>query len=186
MTGKWAWPAAAAAALVASGCGVLPEPDPRPPVGSQVVMAPTPPSRPVPEYVIRTPFEEAEFAPYAGRGDANLRGEAYAQLPDGRVVMAAGSRVVLVPDTAYTRELLEPSRSGRYSGVANFDPRYFDYRRTATADARGAFVFRNIPPGDYIVQTGVVDPATGRELFLHRRVTVREGTGTNVLMTNPA
>ena len=173
--------AAVVAALGLAGCAMMPPPDPRPPVGSQVFMAPPP----APEYVIRTSFDEAAFAPYAGRGDANLRGEAYAQLPGGRVVMAADSEVVLVPDTAYTRELLEPAQSGRYTGVANFDPRYFQYRRTARTDGNGAFVFRDIPAGDYIVQTSVVDSSTGQSVFLHRRVTVRQGAGTNVLMTNP-
>ena len=90
-----------------------------------------------------------------------------------------------MPDTAYTRELLEPAQSGRYASVANFDPRYFQYRRTARADGNGAFLFRDIPAGDYIVQTSVDDPTTGQPVFLHRRVTVRQGAGTNVLMTNP-
>lgn len=181
-----AYLAAAFCAAFIGGCSLLPPPQPAPPTGPDLARTvPTPPERPTPAYVIQTPFDEAAFAPYAGRGDANLRGEAYAQLPGGRVVMAEGAEVVLVPDTAYTRELLEPSRSGRYDGVANFDPRYFDYRRSTRADARGAFTFRNIPAGDYIVQTSVFDPATGRPVFLHSRVTVRPGTGTNLLMTNP-
>ena len=162
-----------------TGCALVPPPNPQPRPNITV----TPP--PLPSYVIQTTFIESDFAPYAGRGSANLRGEAYVQLSGGRVLMAADREVVLVPDTAYTRELLAPAQSGRYSHVANFDPRYFQYRRTTTTDGSGAFAFLGIPPGAYIVQTSVTDPATGRTTFLHRRIAVRGGTGTNVVMTNP-
>ena len=93
-----------------------------------------------------------EFAGYDSRGSSSISGEAYYRIGGG-VVLAAGSEVVLVPDTAYTRELWEPARSGRYSGVANFDPRYFKYRRSTVADGNGYFRFTGLPAGSYIVQT---------------------------------
>ncbi len=143
-----------------------------------------------PAYRIRTPFDEAAFAPYGRRGNASISGEAFVRLPDGGVVLAAAAEVVLVPDTAYTRELLEPARSGRYGGVDNLDPRYFRYRRTVLADANGRFRFSPVPAGSYIVQIGVPLPdAHGRGLpgntvFLHEEVAVAGGSGANVVLTN--
>ena len=88
-----------------------------------------------------------------------------------------------MPDTAYTRELWEPARSGHYSGVANFDPRYFKYRRSTTADGNGYFRFTKLPPGSYIVQTHVPAHEGGKAVFLHRRVTVDSDAAANVILS---
>jgi len=181
--------AASVAALVLAGCAGL-GPPPQPPPGAAAPLpAQRPPTPPAREYVIRTPFNEADFAPYAGPGNANIAGEAYLTLPDGRIVTAAGSEVVLVPDTPYTRELLEPARSGQYAGVANFDPRYARYRRATRADEHGFFRFTNVPPGAYILQASVPLPAPGTHgpgtgrVFLHEPVTVEPESAANVVLT---
>lgn len=181
MTHQRVLAAALAAVLVLAGCAGL-GPPPQPPPGTAApVPAQRPAPPPAPQYVIQTPFVEADFAPYEGQGNANVAGEAYLRLPDGRIVTAAGSEVVLVPDTPYTRELLEPARSGRYAGVANFDPRYARYRRATRADERGFFRFTNVPAGAYILQTSV--PAPAGRLFLHEPVTVEPDSAANVVLT---
>lgn len=186
-------------------CSARPEPPATPPLPSTApgdtvigpisppersMGPPTAPAAPPPEsYVIQTAFNDQEFAPYAQTGDARITGEAYARLPGGELVLAAGSEVVLIPNTTYTRELLGPARSGQYSGVANLDPRYFRYRRTATADANGHFRFAPVPAGSYIVQVGIRVPRVGQPgsadmIFLHELVTVAGGAGATVLVTN--
>lgn len=133
-------------------------------------------------YTIGTPFNEREFAGYDNAGNSSINGQAYLRVP-GTIVPAAGSEVVLVPDTAYTRELWEPARSGRYSGVANFDPRYFKYRRSIIADQQGNFRFTKLPAGSYIVQTQVPAYDGGKAVFLHRRVTLDESAAANVILS---
>ena len=133
-------------------------------------------------YTIATPFNEGEFSGYDDRGSSSISGEAYYRM-GGSVVLAAGSEVVLVPDTAYTRELWEPARSGRYSGVANFDPRYFKYRRATFADGNGYFRFTGLPAGSYIVQTQVPAIDEGKAIFLHRRVTVEDNAAANIILS---
>ncbi|NNG02540.1 MAG: hypothetical protein HKM95_00365 [Inquilinus sp.] len=134
-------------------------------------------------YYISTPFNEAEFAHYDGRGRSSISGQAFVRVP-GSLIEAAGSEVVVVPDTSYTRELWRPARSGRYTRVANFDPRYFKYRRAVIADGNGNFRFTGLPAGDYIVQTNVYIPAEGRTVFLHRRVTVEESAAANIILSD--
>lgn len=143
---------------------------------------PTGPQRPQ-LYTISTPFSEAEFASYDGSGRSSISGQAYVRVP-GSLVVAAGSEVVVVPDTSYTRELWRPARSGRYTGVANFDPRYFKYRRAVIADANGNFRFTGLPAGDYIVQANVYLPEEGRTVFLHRRVTIEESSAANIILSD--
>ncbi len=133
-------------------------------------------------YTIATPFNEGEFAGYDARGTSSISGEAYYRVAGG-VVLASGSEVVLVPDTAYTRELWEPARSGRYRGVANFDPRYFKYRRSTVADSNGYFRFSGLPAGSYIVQTHVAAYDEGKAVFLHRRVTVEDDAAANIILS---
>ncbi len=143
--------------------------------------APTQPAQPA-LYTISTPFNEAEFAPYGSDGRSSISGEAYVRVPGG-ISLAAGSEVVLVPDTAYTRELWEPARSGRYNGVANFDQRYFHYRRSTFADQNGYFRFTKLPPGSYIVQTNIYVPEEGSSVFLHRRVKVEDNAAQNIILS---
>lgn len=133
-------------------------------------------------YTISTPFDAREFAGYDATGRSSINGQAFLRVP-GTIVPAAGSEVVLVPDTSYTRELWEPARSGRYSGVANFDPRYFKYRRSMIADQQGNFRFTGLPPGSYIVQTHVPGIDGGKAVFLHRRVTLDESAAANVILS---
>lgn len=161
---------------VLAGCSVPPLQEPVAPINP-----PPPghrPAAPAPAYWIATPFDEAEFAPYAQPGNSIINGEAFWRAPDGRTLLARRREVVLVPDTAYTRELVEPSRSGRYSRVANFDRRYFRYRRTATTDERGHFRFTGLPAGSYILQTSVTVSNPGRyglangSVYLRQQVTV--------------
>lgn len=139
-------------------------------------------SGPAGMYTISTPFDEREFAGYDNSGDSSISGEAYVRVSGG-IVLAAGSEVVLVPDTNYTRELWEPARSGRYSGVSNFDPRYFKYRRSTTADRNGYFRFTRLPAGTYIVQTHIPAIDGGKATFLHRRVTVDNSAAANVILS---
>ena len=148
--------------------------------------APTvpPPASPNADYVIATPFVEADFAPYGGSGNASIMGRAFMVRRDGEVVPAAGQQVVLVPWNAYTREIRAAAEAG-YQGLANRDARYSRYRRTTTADGDGRFAFSGLPGGDWSLMTSVFWQEAGQRLgdFLYENVRVAPGGRADVTVS---
>jgi len=113
-----------------------------------------------PTYVTRTDFnpEAARFIFTQGVGQ--ISGRAFIKTGTG-VRSAAGSKVTLVPATAYAEErvrLIYGSNKVATSGVKfrKADKRYYAYTRSTMADEKGNFVFRNIGPGSYFVTTSVL------------------------------
>ena len=98
---------------------------------------------------------EMEFATKPGTG--KIVGQAFIRRSDGGVDSASLKRVLLIPKSRYTDEIV-----GQYAGnynksieVSNFDQRLGSFVRFLVADAGGAFMFLNIPPGQYYLITGV-------------------------------
>lgn len=102
------------------------------------------------------PFPVAEYAALDSLGDYTIDGQAFARQAGGDVVFAAGEVVTLDPWTSYTEGWM--NRSGRFwarRDILPTDSRFFEYRRSTVTDSEGRFRFNNLPPGRYLLRTGV-------------------------------
>ncbi len=164
-----AWACRLGAILALAACAELEEANP-------FRETPQPPPTPDAEYVITTPFVEAEFAPYALQGEGTISGQAYVVRSNGQIVLADRQQVVLVPWNAYTREIREAAEAG-YQGLANRDEKYDRYRRTATTDADGRFYFTGLPAGDWSLMSSVVWQEGGENVgeFIYENISIERG-----------
>lgn len=97
----------------------------------------------------QTTFDALEYAPYEGRGTAELSGQAVATTRGG-VIYGAEDSVYVFPATHYTEEWWKRTLiEGTY--LAEPDPRSLAFMRTTVADEQGRFRFRSLPAGDYYV-----------------------------------
>lgn len=106
------------------------------------------------------PFDAkaAEYALKSGTG--RVEGQAFLRRDYGRLVTAAGERVILLPATAYATERFDRMFGGdrrSYFGnsVEDPPPEYLRYRRETKVDMGGKFAFENLAPGRYILATRV-------------------------------
>ena len=104
----------------------------------------------------QVPFNEREFASYAGRGSGTVEGViAVNAEDDGELHVGAGSYLTLLPVTSYTTEMVDREiRDGE--NLTSSDSRLRAYVRGATADDGGNFVFNDVPAGEYYL-TGLVE-----------------------------
>ena len=94
-------------------------------------------------------FNNADFQNFKGPGTAAIKGHAFLTIYNDNVVLASGDEVDLTPATPYTKQRFSMAQSGRT--VASPDPGLARYIRTTVADDEGNFMFRNVPPGEYIL-----------------------------------
>jgi hypothetical protein len=140
------------------------------------------------------PFDPAEGAYIFKRGTGRIVGQAYLLDREGGTIAAAGSTVVLIPVTAYSR-----ARVSALYGRGNYAPlekdvgpassEYQKQARTTRADGDGRFSFANVFPGQYYVLTqvsfqvpGSAKPEGGK---LKEDVAVRENTVSRIVMSGP-
>jgi hypothetical protein len=135
---------------------------------------------------ITTPFNPAEHAYAAQAGRATVAGQAFMRRNDGIVVYAAGSPVLLLPYTSYTREIFAAA-GNTYGNVQfeNGDQRLRDYSKMTQANGEGRFTFSGIPDGQYYLITRVTwmagDWQQGGDLT--QVVTVSNGQSVDVILT---
>lgn len=103
---------------------------------------------------VRTAFTDSEYDRYSGAGPCTLEGQAFLTTRGGDVKYAAGRKVTLIPYTYYLVEVLMINRVPGQVADAS-DPRYLATMRTVSADGEGEFEFRNIPCGEYYLETTV-------------------------------
>lgn len=133
-----------------------------------------------------TPFENSAHEFANKPGGASVSGQAFMRRNDGVVVYAAGSPVFLLPQTAYTNEMLNKSNAG-YGNVnfTNADGRLVHYTRKAQANGEGRFTFPGVPDGPYIIVTGVTwmagDNRQGGDLT--QRIAVSGGQNIETILT---
>src|SRR4029077_12319054 len=96
-----------------------------------------------------TPFNEADYQPFAGNGTATITGQAFLKAANGAVKLGAGDTGSLIPVTPYTTEAMAAFQS---FGSPPLDPRLQRFIRKVIADGGGHFAFQNIPAGRYYVQ----------------------------------
>jgi hypothetical protein len=103
---------------------------------------------------ITTPFSDADFQPWAGTGNASIRGQAFLKTVGGDVKTCAGQQVVLIPDNAYSREMISAASINR-GDPPNLDGRVNLYARREICDAQGGFSFENVKPNKWIALSRV-------------------------------
>lgn len=108
-------------------------------------------------YIITQPFDESRLAWATKPGDSSIRGQAFLKTRGGDVKTCAGNAVRLLPVSPYTSEIYTAAR-GRLSdgGWSNRDPGLSRYVKRSTCDAQGYFSFKNLPAGEWFLQTSVL------------------------------
>ncbi len=101
-----------------------------------------------------TPYSDNDFSGWTGTGSANLKGQAFVRLPDGRLLTCAGTEVSLKPATGYNMELEEGLNAGK-GFAANYNKRAYKYDHKTICDGSGYFAFENLQPRNWIVLTHV-------------------------------
>lgn len=100
-----------------------------------------------------TPFSNAQFSSYVGRGRANLHGAAVARTEGGQAKTCAGYPVYLAPANEYDSEgiqnLAELGAVKLAAGPA------FKYWRRSACDADGKFRFYDVPAGTWFIITSL-------------------------------
>jgi len=136
------------------------------------------------------PFNTGDFQAFKGSGLATITGRAFLATTEGNSVSGAGSVVQLTPATPYTKERFAIARSG--SAAEPPDPRLAQYVWTTVGDNQGNFVFRGVPPGEYLlscsirtfVSSGYQVSMTPRTEETFATVTVAGGESAKVVLTN--
>jgi hypothetical protein len=132
---------------------------------------------------MQTKFDYSEHEPYAKSGENGISGQAFLSQQGGSVVTCAGNRVLLLPATAYFREMFWHMIVARSEPepLSNPYPSLKGMIRRAQCDADGNFSFSEIPDGTWFILTQVNAGAGGvliAELILSNRRT------TPVLLTD--
>jgi hypothetical protein len=101
-----------------------------------------------------TPYSDEDFRGWEGTGSANLKGQAFVRLPDGRLLTCAGTEISLKPATGYNMEMEEGLDAGK-GFPANYNKRAHKFDHKTVCDGSGYFSFENLPPRNWIVMTHI-------------------------------
>lgn len=138
-------------------------------------------------------FQESEYRPYAGTGDASVSGQVSMRTGDGQVTSGGGCKEVLLePVTSYSTEWFEREVM-KNEVLGTPDPRALSFRRTTQTDAGGAFRFEQLPAGSYYVaclmrwdrwiMQGTRPVMFEEAAWVHGRVTLKTGEHGRVVLT---
>jgi len=123
-------------------------------------------------------------------GTAKATGQAFLRTSSGDVKYAAGSRVSLVPVTSisnqwYYQWYLVENHINPEKVVAKADTRHLAIKRRTQADGEGKFTFRNIPAGEYFINTSVVWKVDQNTVggFISNKVSIEDGESHNFVIT---
>ena len=108
-------------------------------------------------YAIQAPFNPAQVAWIQSTGTGTIKGQAFLKTVGGDVKTCAGNIVVLMPSSAYTREIVSAgmSSNNRSSSLANLNGDLGSYMKAGRCDAQGNFSIVSLPAGNYILLTEV-------------------------------
>lgn len=136
---------------------------------------------------ISSTYNHNEMKFIQSTGTASVTGQAFMRQRGGGVVTAAGEEILLLPATAYTREVTDKMLSGQAQLSAGAALK--GYTRKTTADADGRFKFNGLAAGSYIALAVVrweipseygSRPQGGG---LKQEVTVAEGQTAEIIMS---
>ena len=145
----------------------------------------------------KVPLNEADYAPYLGKGTAIIAGAVSIKMRAGDISNGAESFVYLVPATPYSTEWFEHAMIGGRS-ISGTDPRSLRAVRSMVVGPDGRFQFSNLPAGDYYLSCTItrsippfhiggfrlISPSTER-VDTYARVTVKAGEQAQVIVTRP-
>jgi len=142
------------------------------------------------EVIQRVPYNELEYVHFKEAGTAKVTGQAFLRTSSGDVKYAAGSRVSLVPVTSisnqwYYQWYLVENHINPEKVVAKADTRHLAIKRRTKADGEGKFTFRNIPAGEYFINTSVVWKVDQNTVggFISNKVSIEDGESHNFVIT---
>ena len=105
------------------------------------------------------PVTRQDVAAYADGGNSTLKGQAFLRQESGKLVTCAGSEVLLMPDVAWTREVIHQLRQGKIAKMrvngerpSKMFPQAF---RKKWCKRDGEFEFARLAPGPWILMTHV-------------------------------
>lgn len=102
-------------------------------------------------YTLQTQFDDGQMAWSKAQGAGTIKGQGFLKTVGGDVKTCAGSEAFLVPNNAYTQEMITGALKG--GSLANRDERMSNYVRKTRCDAQGNFTFKSLPPGNWMVFT---------------------------------
>lgn len=115
-----------------------------------------PPRGHVPPARLFEPFIPEEHSPYRVVGPYKFEGQAFLRQKGGGIVTCAGAPVLVAPATNFMREVLSFTRAGGNLAAQKGPGEQFNaILRTGQCDAQGNFSMAGLPPGRWIVATGV-------------------------------
>ena len=145
---------------------------------------------------IASAFDASEAAYIHETGEGAIEGRVFVRLWSGEEVPCTDKRVLLVPQTALSRERMAhlygtAQAAGLRRHVRNPvqlempDPKYWDYMRQATCEETGSFRFAGVADGDYFVVGSVSWKETNGwvALTLMQPVQVQGGQPAHVILT---
>lgn len=149
---------------------------------------PTAGASPPPRAPQSSAFRLSDFAWSTAPGRGQIAGQ-LAFHPNGTTYSCASAGVVLTPETPWVRARMMilyrsadaatlPAEEVRGRTPPERNQDYSNFVRRAACDANGQFSFSGLPDGAWYAITVArpVQPATGREMALMRRVVVRNGS----------
>ena len=131
-------------------------------------------------------FIQEEYAPYEGKGTAQICGQAYVSLDGGNQHVASGNNVLLAPVTTYTKEAFE-IKVLRGQNMVDPDPQAMKFEKHAKTDDEGRFCFGDLPAGEYYVVADVVLSSSTKEhhesQLAHAKASVNAEENVYILVT---
>ena len=131
-------------------------------------------------------FIQEEYAPYEGKGTAQVCGQAYLSLDGGNQHVAPGNNVLLAPVTSYTKEAFKIKVLRGRNMVAP-DPDAVKFEKHTKTDDEGRFCFADLPAGDYYVVADIVLPSSTKEhresQLAHAKASVKAEENVYILVT---
>lgn len=102
-------------------------------------------------YKMQSNYNDSDFIQSAKSPVVNIGGQAFSRTVGGDVKYGAGVTVSLFRSNKYTNEIVGALNEGwRY---VDADPKWMTHIMKSTADANGNFVFKNVIPGVYYLET---------------------------------
>ncbi len=131
-------------------------------------------------------FIQEEYAPYEGKGTAQICGQAYLSLHGGKQHVASGSNVLLAPVTSYTEEAFQ-IKVLRGRNMVDPDPQAMKFEKHTKTDDEGRFCFAEFTAGDYYVVADIVLPTSTKEQrrseLAHAKASVKAEENVYILVT---